>query len=294
MELPPSPPVEDLTPGDTPGTPLPSSPFILPPRPLSPVESLAHSSSFMSLDLEEDITSILQQNKCAGREEQRESSILAPLWDALSNFSPSSQTSGIASTSFAWIRRSKPTQQTKKRTKEQEYHSGRAPRNNGAGPLSSSPLRESHSPTARRSFPRLEKSSEGFEQLPDKPTTTPIPADLECHDSPAMPQKPPRRSHHKKMSTHQELTDLFDRNNRAKGPFRPTTRSAGKGTPSWQLRQFAEATLGSGSLRKAVKLPEGEDENEWLAVNGECSDPCSWCLSFAYSAANDQDSRRLL
>lgn len=27
--------------------------------------------------------------------------------------------------------------------------------------------------------------------------------------------------------------------------------------------------MGSGSLRKAVKLPEGEDLNEWLAVNGE-------------------------
>ena len=66
----------------------------------------------------------------------------------------------------------------------------------------------------------------------------------------------------------EELTGIFDRNNRARGPFRPSQRSAGKGTPSWQLRQFAEATLGSGSLRKAVKLPEGEDENEWLAVNG--------------------------
>ncbi|RXG49494.1 hypothetical protein VDGE_06798 [Verticillium dahliae] len=33
------------------------------------------------------------------------------------------------------------------------------------------------------------------------------------------------------------------------------------------LRQYAEATLGGGSLRKAVKLPEGEDEDEWLAVN---------------------------
>ncbi|KAJ5501043.1 hypothetical protein N7527_012164 [Penicillium freii] len=44
-------------------------------------------------------------------------------------------------------------------------------------------------------------------------------------------------------------------------------RSAAKGTSSYQLRQFAEATLGSGSLRKAVKLPEGEDQNEWLAVN---------------------------
>lgn len=55
-------------------------------------------------------------------------------------------------------------------------------------------------------------------------------------------------------------------NARTKGPFKP--RSATKGTSSYQLRRFAEETLGSGSLRKAVKLPEGEDVNEWLAVNG--------------------------
>lgn len=55
-------------------------------------------------------------------------------------------------------------------------------------------------------------------------------------------------------------------NARTRAPFKP--RSAAKGTTSYQLRQFAEATLGSGSLRKAVKLPEGEDVNEWLAVNG--------------------------
>ncbi|KEF63733.1 maintenance-ploidy protein MOB1 (MPS1 binder 1) [Exophiala aquamarina CBS 119918] len=54
-------------------------------------------------------------------------------------------------------------------------------------------------------------------------------------------------------------------NARTRGQFKP--RSATKGTTSYQLRQFAEATLGSGSLRKAVKLPEGEDLNEWLAVN---------------------------
>lgn len=35
------------------------------------------------------------------------------------------------------------------------------------------------------------------------------------------------------------------------------------------MRQYAEATLGGGSLRKIVKLPEGEDENEWLAVNSK-------------------------
>lgn len=58
-------------------------------------------------------------------------------------------------------------------------------------------------------------------------------------------------------------------NARTRAPFKP--RSAAKGTSSYQLRQFAEATLGSGSLRKAVKLPEGEDLNEWLAVNGKIS-----------------------
>jgi hypothetical protein len=56
------------------------------------------------------------------------------------------------------------------------------------------------------------------------------------------------------------------RNARTRGQFKP--QRANKGTSSYQLRQFAEATLGSGSLRKAVKLPEGEDLNEWLAVNG--------------------------
>lgn len=55
-------------------------------------------------------------------------------------------------------------------------------------------------------------------------------------------------------------------NARTKGPFKP--RSATRGTSSYQLRRFAEETLGSGSLRKAVRLPEGEDVNEWLAVNG--------------------------
>jgi MOB kinase activator 1 len=29
----------------------------------------------------------------------------------------------------------------------------------------------------------------------------------------------------------------------------------------------AKATLGSGNLRQAVVLPNGEDRNEWLAVN---------------------------
>lgn len=59
----------------------------------------------------------------------------------------------------------------------------------------------------------------------------------------------------------------FNSNQRTRNQFRP--RNTTKGTTSYQLRQYAEATLGGGSLRKIVKLPEGEDENEWLAVNSQ-------------------------
>ncbi|OZC11063.1 Ser/Thr phosphatase family protein [Onchocerca flexuosa] len=34
-----------------------------------------------------------------------------------------------------------------------------------------------------------------------------------------------------------------------------------------ELLRYASATLGSGNLREAVKLPQGEDPNEWIAVN---------------------------
>lgn len=64
------------------------------------------------------------------------------------------------------------------------------------------------------------------------------------------------------------------RNARTRGQFKP--KQANKGTSSYQLRQFAEATLGSGSLRKAVKLPEGEDLSEWLAVNGKGDTASAW------------------
>lgn len=64
--------------------------------------------------------------------------------------------------------------------------------------------------------------------------------------------------------------DLLTRSNsnaRTKQAFQPQKR--GKATTSLQLKQFAEATLGSGSLKKVVQLPEGEDRDEWIAVNGK-------------------------
>lgn len=33
------------------------------------------------------------------------------------------------------------------------------------------------------------------------------------------------------------------------------------------LKRHIEATLGAGNIREAVRLPPGEDLNEWLAVN---------------------------
>lgn len=48
--------------------------------------------------------------------------------------------------------------------------------------------------------------------------------------------------------------------------FKPK-RNIPEGSKQYQLKRYAEATLGSGNLRLAVILPEGEDLNEWLAVN---------------------------
>lgn len=48
--------------------------------------------------------------------------------------------------------------------------------------------------------------------------------------------------------------------------FKPR-KSIPEGTHQYDLLKHAEATLGSGNLRNAVMLPEGEDLNEWIAVN---------------------------
>ena len=47
--------------------------------------------------------------------------------------------------------------------------------------------------------------------------------------------------------------------------------------------KHAAATLGSGNLRQAVTLPEGEDLNEWVAVNSESSSIYSSYLSSVFS-----------
>lgn len=60
------------------------------------------------------------------------------------------------------------------------------------------------------------------------------------------------------------ISSFFSSNNSK--TFRPK-KVPKKGTKSEELLQQAQATLGSGDLREAVKVPQGEDENSWLAVN---------------------------
>ncbi|KAG2540139.1 hypothetical protein PVAP13_9NG534500 [Panicum virgatum] len=64
----------------------------------------------------------------------------------------------------------------------------------------------------------------------------------------------------------EEKMSFFARGSRNQRTFRPK-KSAPSGNKGMQLKRHIDATLGSGNLREAVRLPIGEDLNEWLAVN---------------------------
>eukprot|EP01097_Dermamoeba_algensis_P001237 TRINITY_DN1469_c0_g1_i1.p1 TRINITY_DN1469_c0_g1~~TRINITY_DN1469_c0_g1_i1.p1 ORF type:complete len:222 (+),score=50.65 TRINITY_DN1469_c0_g1_i1:49-714(+) len=59
-----------------------------------------------------------------------------------------------------------------------------------------------------------------------------------------------------------DFLGFFNRNK----TFKPKKRLA-KGTKRHELHKMAKATLGSGNLKSAVKLPDKEPLTEWLAVN---------------------------
>ncbi|KAI8106138.1 hypothetical protein M9435_000685 [Picochlorum sp. BPE23] len=46
-----------------------------------------------------------------------------------------------------------------------------------------------------------------------------------------------------------------------------SVKNVAVGTKGPTLRKHIEQTLGSGTVEQAVKLPQGEDPNEWIAVN---------------------------
>lgn len=55
---------------------------------------------------------------------------------------------------------------------------------------------------------------------------------------------------------------------RSSKTFKPK-KNIPEGTHQYDLMKHAAATLGSGNLRLAVMLPDGEDQNEWVAVNSK-------------------------
>ena len=62
----------------------------------------------------------------------------------------------------------------------------------------------------------------------------------------------------------------FLRRSRNNKTFKPK-KNIPEGTHQYDLMKHAAVTLGSGNLRLAVVLPEGEDLNEWVAVNSKSS-----------------------
>lgn len=62
---------------------------------------------------------------------------------------------------------------------------------------------------------------------------------------------------------------IFYSGSRSSKTFKPK-KNIPEGTHQYDLMKHAAATLGSGNLRLAVMLPEGEDLNEWVAVNSKC------------------------
>lgn len=76
---------------------------------------------------------------------------------------------------------------------------------------------------------------------------------------------------HSSIVEHRQLTMLFSltcifSSGRSNKTFKPK-KNIIEGTHQYDLMKYATATLGSGNLRLAVRLPEGEDINEWIAVN---------------------------
>jgi MOB kinase activator 1 len=71
---------------------------------------------------------------------------------------------------------------------------------------------------------------------------------------------------------------VFYSGSRSSKTFKPK-KNIPEGTHQYDLMKHAAATLGSGNLRLAVMLPEGEDLNEWVAVNSkygsslDCTEP---------------------
>lgn len=63
---------------------------------------------------------------------------------------------------------------------------------------------------------------------------------------------------------------LFYQSGKTSKTFKPRKNvTEANESHNFDVSKHASTTLGSGNLRLAVTLPEGEDINEWVAVNSE-------------------------
>lgn len=78
----------------------------------------------------------------------------------------------------------------------------------------------------------------------------------------------PEHLNKKIIHSYPTYTVLFPLSSSSKSSrtFKPK-KNIPEGTHQYDLIKHAAATLGSGNLRNAVALPDGEDLNEWVAVN---------------------------
>lgn len=71
------------------------------------------------------------------------------------------------------------------------------------------------------------------------------------------------------------------------GTFR-SVKNVPVGAKGLTLKQHIEHTLGTGAVEDAVRLPPGEDMNEWLAVNtGGKAGWLSWLASLGQGAVGE-------
>lgn len=72
------------------------------------------------------------------------------------------------------------------------------------------------------------------------------------------------------FASHKPPSTFVYSGGRSNKTFKPK-KNIPEGTHQYDLMKHAAVTLGSGNLRQAVMLPEGEDLNEWVAVNSKYS-----------------------
>jgi MOB kinase activator 1 len=225
------------------------------PEPLRPVFTYAQSQSCMSLHLDMDTLDYLPPEsrstkdgiRCAlelARPKETYQSPLQKIGRALRSPQAGSDTQSVAQASTFQIHPAESLRTQSPIPEDTEYSYTLVPGGN-------------ISPTINKT---VDNAAFGFGQDLDESSDT---GSIICPETIEQTQAPRNKGY---LGATGLLSSFFS-NPRTRAPFKP--QKANRGTSSWQLKQYAEATLGNGSLRKAVKLPEGEDKDEWLAVNGE-------------------------